>query len=120
MKKKKRGHRLLVCGGRKFSNRKLVFETLDKYDRSTILIHGAAPGADSIAHEYAIQKRWAIFMFPAQWDIFDASAGPIRNQRMLDEADPDEILAFKGNVGTRDMVGRAKLAGVKVTKVGWE
>lgn len=42
------------------------------------------------------------------------AAGPIRNQRMLDEGKPDLVVAFPGGRGTADMVRRAKAAGVPV------
>ena len=71
--------------------------------------------------------------FPAQWRQHDSygqicwckdkttdrcrGAGPIRNQRMLDEG-PDAVIAFHTNLaeshGTLDMVTRARKAGVPV------
>lgn len=119
----KRGKRILICGGRDFKDRKLVYKTLDKYvehyGTDLIIIHGDAPGADTFADEYAKSKRLATFRLPAQWHVYDNSAGPIRNRRMLKEAEPDEVLAFPGNKGTRDMMSIAKLADVKVSKIGW-
>ena len=44
-------------------------------------------------------------------------AGPLRNQRMLDEGKPDLVVAFPGGGGTKDMVRRAVKAGVSVHEV---
>jgi hypothetical protein len=57
----------------------------------------------------------------ANWKLFGLSAGPIRNQQMLDEGKPDFVIAFHDNLyasrGTQDMVTRAMKAGVPVRKV---
>lgn len=47
----------------------------------------------------------------------DRSAGPKRNQRMLDKGKPDLVLAFPGGDGTADMVRKAKSAGVPIIEV---
>jgi hypothetical protein len=48
----------------------------------------------------------------ADWEKLGRSAGPIRNQAMLDEGRPDLVVAFPGHHGTADMVRRARAAGV--------
>ena len=61
---------------------------------------------------------FAIIGFPAQWDKYGKSAGVIRNQQMLDEGKPDTVVYFHDNIerskGTKDMVSRAKKAGLPV------
>ena len=44
-------------------------------------------------------------------------AGPIRNQRMLDEGKPDLVVAFPGGKGTNGMIDLARNAGVRVILV---
>ena len=44
-------------------------------------------------------------------------AGPLRNQRMLDEGKPDLVVAFPGGGGTKDTVRRAVQAGVIIHDV---
>src|SRR5262249_16770583 len=46
-----------------------------------------------------------------EWDELGKKAGPLRNQRMLDEGKPDLVVAFPGGGGTKDMVRRAVQAG---------
>ena len=48
---------------------------------------------------------------PADWTKHGKAAGPIRNQKMLDEC-PDLVVAFPGGKGTADMVRRAMKAGI--------
>lgn len=118
--------RVLVCGGRNYFNRDHIHSTLCDIDAErgpiTCVIHGAATGAD---HEGMI---WAQMMatsrpymrhalFAAEWRKHGKAAGPIRNQRMLDEGRPDLVLAFPGGNGTADMMRRAKVAGIEVVEV---
>jgi len=110
--------RVLVCGGRDYSDEFAVFGALDalrrRHGRLTI-IQGGAPGADALARKWAsIQTSTHLINEPADWEAHGRAAGPIRNQRMLDEHKPDLVLAFPGGRGTADMVRRAKAAGVKV------
>lgn len=83
----------------------------------TCLIEGGALGADRLA------RRWAytvggitVETFPADWGAHGKAAGPIRNQRMIDEGKPDVVLAFPGGRGTADMIRRAEAAGIRVIR----
>lgn len=111
---------VLVCGGRAFDNVKLVFDTLDtvhaQYHIST-LIHGGATGADDIANEWAKQAGVDRIVFPANWKGRGRSAGPHRNQAMLNLCHPELVVAFPGGNGTADMVRRARSIGVEVLEV---
>lgn len=109
--------RVLVCGGRSFSDCGLVFATLDALAKSEVvdcIIEGDAPGADRIAGAWAKRRRVDLRLFPADWAKDGKAAGPRRNQKMLDHGKPDLVIAFPGGAGTADMVRRAKAAGVKV------
>lgn len=83
----------------------------------TVIIHGAATGADSLANRWAVVNWVRSEEYPADWKKHGAAAGPIRNQRMIDEGKPDLVVAFPGGKGTADMVSRAKAAGVRVIEV---
>jgi hypothetical protein len=112
--------RVLVTGGRDFTDRKLLFETLDRLHSVhtfTVLIHGAASGADRLAGEWAGTRSISIEAHPADWRKHGRAAGPIRNQMMLAEK-PELVVAFPGGRGTADMVKRAKNAGLKVVEIG--
>lgn len=106
--------RTLVCGGRFYSDRETVVKVLDGMQVS-LLIHGGCSGADTLAKEWAESRGIQHQSFPANWTLYGNSAGPIRNQQMLDEGKPDVVVAFPGNKGTADMVKRARKARVRVT-----
>lgn len=109
--------RVLVCGGRDFTDRRFLSEELGKLmlmHRIDTLIHGDAAGADRLAGEWGQRAGITVLPFPADWVRDRRAAGPIRNKRMLDEGKPDLVVAFPGGKGTANMVAQAKRAGVPV------
>lgn len=113
--------RVLVCGGRDYDDRDHIWNTLTAINserRINLIIHGAATGADSEGMLWAqsmLGRKHAPFV--ADWKKHGRAAGPIRNQRMLDEGKPDLVVAFPGGRGTADMVRRARAAGVEVREI---
>jgi hypothetical protein len=103
--------RVLVCGGRDYDDRDQLFRILDAAHVANpivCLIHGAARGADSLAADWALDRDVLCNAYPADWDRDGKAAGPIRNQRMLDEGKPHIVIAFPGGRGTADMIRRAE------------
>lgn len=80
------------------------------------IISGMAKGADTLAVKFAEQYGLPCLKFPADWARYGNGAGPIRNQRMLDEAHPELIVAFPMQIsrGTRDMIKRGLMEDVEV------
>jgi len=122
--------RILVCGGRNLDDYDLVRRTLESLfppatddmatwlpPADTVIIHGGAAGADDLADQWAVVNWVSVEEFKADWKLHGRAAGPIRNQRMLDEGKPDLVVAFPGGRGTADMVRRAKAAGVEVREI---
>lgn len=112
--------RVLVCGGRDYHDREKVFEVISSMraeKKITMLIAGCASGADALALECADLLRIDHTKFFANWDEQLMSAGPIRNQRMLNVMSPELVVAFPGGKGTADMCERARKAGIKVMEV---
>lgn len=115
--------RVLVTGSRDMqkADYELVAATLERVRQRLggrfVLIHGAAPGADSLAAEWALINRIPAWGFPADWDAHNRAAGPIRNREMFENAEPDYGVAFPGGPGTADMVSVLEEAGVPVWRV---
>ncbi len=83
--------------------------------RFTLVIHGAARGADSYAGNWARSQAIPELACPADWNgPLGKGAGFARNQSMLVDHKPDIAVAFPGGNGTADMVRRCKKAGVPV------
>lgn len=109
--------KILVCGGRDFANESAVINFLFRIDDErpiTSIIHGGAKGADELAGRTAQLLQIPCTVFKANWERDGKAAGPIRNQRMLDEGKPNLVVAFPGGKGTADMVRRARAKGVEV------
>lgn len=110
--------KVLVCGGRAYTDMRTVTTCLDGLvPKPTLIIQGGAFGADACASEWAYKRDVPERQFLADWKKHGRAAGPIRNQQMLDEGQPDLVIAFPGGTGTADMVRRAKFAGVRVIEV---
>lgn len=112
--------RVLVCGGRDFSDYaaiSIILEAIHAKRPITLLIQGGARGADSLAFEWAAHSLIPTKTFPAAWGIHGKSAGPIRNNKMLTDGKPDLVVAFPGGSGTAHMVKIAKDAGVEVREI---
>lgn len=111
---------VLVTGGRDYDNKRTLFRTLDQVhaiDPIALLIHGGANGADSLAGAWARERGVPYKVYAAYWKRDGNAAGPIRNQRMLVEGEPDLVVKFLGGRGTADMVRKATAAGVPVLEV---
>ena len=115
--------RVLVCGGRDFLDEDVVFTALDRLDQESyvsVIIHGGASGADSLAHAWAKKRDVNLVIFPVpplEWRRLGPAAGPIRNARMLKEGRPELVVGFPGNRGTSDMVKRSLAAKVPTAQV---
>jgi hypothetical protein len=91
--------RLLVCGSRAWTDEHRIRGEIAALAPSEI-IHGAAPGADTIA--VFVSTMWActegralvVAPYPALWERDGRAAGPLRNARMLADGKPDRGLAF--------------------------
>lgn len=109
--------RVLVCGGRDYENYDRIREELEDLGSISLLIHGGARGADSLAARWASENNIRVREFKADWEKYGKRAGPIRNAQMFREGSPDYVLAFKGGRGTADAVRRAKAANIFVREV---
>jgi hypothetical protein len=112
--------RVLICGARDFDDPEAIEKLIATFSSDTVVIHGCADGADTMAGIFAKRYGLEVLEFPARWDIHGKAAGPIRNKEMLDDGKPSKIYAFYRNKfiskGTRNMVMQARKAGIPI----WE
>lgn len=126
--------KILVCGGRDYGTRMTedhncvtdynAIELLEKTLNNLLaefgditIIQGEARGADLLAKRWAISKNIPVIGFPADWKSNGRAAGYLRNVQMLEEGEPDLVVAFPGGRGTAMMCTLAKQAGVRVRKI---
>jgi hypothetical protein len=110
--------RVLIYGGRDFTNRQGAFAFLDgAFDEepqgTLMIVSGKARGADTIAEEWADERGHGFEGYAADWARHGKSAGSIRNQQMLDTG-IDLAVQFPGGSGTADMRRRLDNASVRV------
>lgn len=118
--------RLLVCGGRNFTDVARLWRHLDKLDaecRIEEVIDGASDdvtgphqGADYWAHQWALARDRGTIRQHADWKQYGRAAGPRRNSAMLNHK-PDRVVATSGGPGTEDMIRKALSAGLKVERI---
>ena len=119
---------VIVCGSRRWhhSDAPFIVDRIRRLDpATTILRHGGAQGVDAIVEEHAPRLGFEVQRFAADWQAHGHSAGPRRNQRML-EVDSERVrlvLAFTSLLmapdrdrlsGTGDMIKQAIAACVPV------
>lgn len=112
--------KVLVCGGRDFTDRAMMWRVLDELHEQRpfrVVIHGVARGADTLADHWAALNKIPCYRFHAPWKQYGDAAGPMRNTRMLEKGKPDLVVAFPGATGTKDMIRKALAAKVEVKKV---
>jgi hypothetical protein len=100
---------VVVTGGRDFEDQRLVATAIEALAPS-ILIHGNAPGADTLCGFYAASKGIPVLAVPALWDVYGKPAGVLRNGWMREIAEDmarphvPTLLHFPGGAGTANMV----------------
>lgn len=122
--------KLIVAGGRDFSDRQLM----DREIRNTIaelpdgnavsIVSGMAKrinketgetvSADWLAYEWALANKCMVYKYYADWNTHGKRAGYLRNQQMCDVA--DGLLAFWDGIskGTNHMITIARNKGIYV------
>jgi YspA, cpYpsA-related SLOG family len=107
---------LAVTGGRYYSDSVKVFKTLEEYGTKNLtLVLGDAPGADALALQWAVYNKIPYIRHIADWTQFGKAAGPIRNKKMIEQA--NLLLAFPGGRGTENCIKQAKEAGISVRRI---
>jgi len=115
---------VLVTGGRDYTDRIEVHAALDDINierKIVTLIHGACrvdalrqnwsdlSGADKLANEWALSRKVQVVTYPANFSLYGRIGGARRRDRdMFDLGQPDIVLAFPGNAGTRNCCAIAK------------
>lgn len=106
---------ILICGSREWNNAEIIRGHIANLSPNKV-IHGGCTGADSISGLIAKEMGIFVQVFEADWKSHGRAAGPIRNQKMLDDGKPDLVLAFHNNIdssrGTSDMIKRARRRGL--------
>jgi hypothetical protein len=112
--------KVIIAGGRDFSDYQLLVEKCDKYlaNKTNIeIVSGTAKGADSLGERYAKERGYSVKTFPADWAAFGKRAGYLRNEQMANYA--NALIAFWDGEsrGTKHMIDIATEKGLLVKVV---
>ncbi len=102
---------IIVTGGRDLLDFDFISRALSLWHARrpvALLVHGAAPGADTLCARWAKEQGIDVQPHPADWKRHGRSeAGKIRNAEMLHAHRFATLLAFPGGSGTADCVRQA-------------
>lgn len=114
--------RIVIAGCRDFCDYRLAKEYIEEClseiseNNTFIFVSGACRGADMLGERYAKEHGFEIERYPAQWDLYGRSAGPIRNKQMAEASDLVICFWDGQSRGTRTMIQYAEQLG-KTVKV---
>jgi hypothetical protein len=105
--------KLAIVGSRTFADYFLLWKTLQGIQDVSLVVSGGAQGADTLAERWAKNNNIPVKVFLPEWDVYGKSAGFIRNELIINEA--DMVLAFWDGVskGTKHSIDLAEKAGKK-------
>jgi hypothetical protein len=98
--------RVIIAGGRNVKGLWHVTQAVahSGFKNFTEIVSGGARGADQLGEVWAETQNIPIALFPANWDLYGRSAGPIRNKQMADYADALIALWDGQSRGTKNMI----------------
>lgn len=113
--------RVIIAGTRTFDDYGMLCLHADymlqeqRKKRRIVIVSGAAKGADALGEQYAKDRGYKIQRYPADWDKYGKAAGPIRNEKMAQNA--DALIAYWDGKsrGTWNMIELARNYGLKVS-----
>lgn len=104
-------YRMIVAGGRNYSNQNIVNYYIDRVKDvcdsrglNLVIVCGMATGADTLGRNYAISNGLEVLEFPANWNRYGKSAGYIRNKEMGNIADSAIVFWDGRSKGSKLMI----------------
>lgn len=104
-------YRIIIAGGRGFSDYNLLKDKLDYYLRNKIrqgheivIISGTTNGADKLGERYAMERGYNIERYPADWNKYGKAAGYRRNVQMSEVANACVVFWDGISPGSKHMI----------------
>ena len=103
--------KLLIVGSRKIKE-----YDLEQYipNETTMIITGGADGIDTLAEQYADQKRMSKLILRPRYDLYGRSTPLKRNEKMVELCDMALIIWDGCSKGTKHTLNYAQKIGKKV------
>ena len=103
-----------VAGGREFNDLDRIARGYELLPPETILITGAARGADLTAENLWRNKQLPYIGVPAEWRKYNRRAGYIRNAEIAKIWKPARLLVLPGGRGTASSIKLAEEMEIEV------
>ena len=102
--------KVLICGSRTWTEWDPIWARMEQLPADTIVVHGGARGVDKIADYIAGRLKLERRQYLAQWGKYGKAAGVIRNRQMIEEEQPDLVIAYWNGTsrGTKDTIDLAR------------
>lgn len=88
-----------IIGSRHYPEPGPVSAYVSRLPADAVAVSGGSPGVDSFAEDAAKARGLETLIFAADWDQFGRRAGPIRNARIVAQA--DRVVAGVADVQAR-------------------
>lgn len=105
--------KIAIIGSRYLHDLRFLNKAIDKSpfkDKITMVISGGASGVDYLAERWCKYNKIPIIIYKPDWDKYGKSAGPIRNQYIIENS--DGVIAIphptKESKGTNNSIKIAK------------
>ena len=110
--------RVAIIGSTSIFNPTAIENFVAALPDDTVVVSGAAPGVDSLAESAAARHGLETLIFHADWKKLGRSAGPLRNEQIVDNA--DRVVAFWNGKsrGTLNSLVMAYLANLPIEIFG--
>lgn len=109
---------LAIIGSRNFTDydfmREKIQALLDRLPGMERVVSGGAKGADALSERIAIDFGLDHRHIPAEWSKYGRAAGPLRNEKVILEADVVAAFPLGESKGTQDGIRKARAAGKQV------
>jgi hypothetical protein len=107
--------RTIIAGSRDCRSMKAVLHAVANCGWSiTVVLSGAARGADTLGENWAEDHDIPVERFPAEWETRGKGAGFFRNAQMANKADALIALWDGKSRGTEHMIRCAKARNLKI------
>jgi YspA, cpYpsA-related SLOG family len=107
--------RTIIAGSRNITDYNLLKQVIiESGFNISVVISGNAMGTDFLGEKYAKEFNIPLELYPADWNRYGRSAGPIRNGEMAEKAEALIALNFNNSKGTSNMISQAKSKNLKI------
>lgn len=105
----------IIAGSRGITDFAVLLEAVEKCNfEITSVVSGRAAGVDYLGELYAEQNNLPLHKYPAEWNKYGRSAGPIRNKLMSENAEALLAIWDGNSAGTKNMIDNAKAKGLTI------